>query len=177
MITDIPTEADADSSAYQTMQLRIHPRVFAALGKDLVTNDMVAVIELVKNSYDAFAQNVFVKFERDDTEEQYLEILDDGTGMSKEVVENDWCVVGTPYKKRNSVVRKGGRTRRVTGNKGLGRLSVARLGNRLVMLTKTRQLPCWEVKVNWSEVSEAENLSQSSVDFREFQGDHPYDLN
>ena len=36
---------------------KMHPRVFAALGADLVTNDVVAVIELVKNSYDAFASN------------------------------------------------------------------------------------------------------------------------
>ncbi len=41
---------------------RIHPRVFAALGADLVTNDIVAVIELVKNSYDAFATRVDVRF-------------------------------------------------------------------------------------------------------------------
>ena len=34
---------------------KLHPRVFAALGSDLVTNDFVAVTELVKNSYDAFA--------------------------------------------------------------------------------------------------------------------------
>lgn len=173
-VKDNPTEADADSGAYESVQLRIHPRVFAALGKDLVTNDVVAVIELVKNSYDAFAQNVFVKFEYDETEGQYLEILDDGTGMSKEVVENEWCVVGTPYKKKNSVVRKDGKTRQVTGNKGLGRLSVARLGNRLVMLTKTSKSPRWEVKVNWSEISEATDLSQSSVELREYQGDSPF---
>ena len=169
-----PVETAADSTAYEPMQLRMHPRVFAALGKDLVTNDVVAVIELVKNSYDAFAQNVFVKFEYDKAEGQYLEILDDGTGMSREVVENEWCVVGTPYKKKNSVVRKGGKTRQVTGNKGLGRLSVARLGNRLVMLTKTSKSPCWEVKVNWSEVSEAEDISQSSVELREYQDDSPF---
>ena len=37
---------------------RLHPRVFAALGMGLVTNDIVAIIELVKNSYDAFASRV-----------------------------------------------------------------------------------------------------------------------
>ena len=167
---DSETAAEASARAYESVRLSFHPRVFAALGKDLVTNDVVAVIELVKNSYDAFAQNVFIKFDRDDTEGPFLEIFDDGSGMSKEIVENEWCVVGTPHKKLNTTVLKGNRRRRVTGNKGLGRLSVARLGNRLIMLTKSVDSSCWEVKVNWSEVASAEELSESSVRIREYQG-------
>ena len=46
--------------------LKMHPRVFSALGADLVTNDIVAVIELVKNYYDAFASEVKVYFGRHD---------------------------------------------------------------------------------------------------------------
>ena len=44
--------------------LKMHPRVFAALGADLVTNDIVAIIELVKNSYDAFASEVRITLDR-----------------------------------------------------------------------------------------------------------------
>ena len=153
---------------YDSIQLNIHPRVFAALGKDLVTNDVVAVIELVKNSYDAFAQNVYVKFGIDETESPYLEILDDGTGMTREVIEKEWCLVGTPFKKNNSTVQKGKKKRQVTGNKGLGRLSAARLGNRLVMFTKTSDSPCREVVVDWTKISEAEKLSDSVVSIRDF---------
>ena len=50
---------------YETLPFRMHPRVFAALGANLVTDDVVAVIELIKNSYDAFAQNVWLKFIED----------------------------------------------------------------------------------------------------------------
>ena len=161
----------AEGDGYESIQLKMHPRVFAALGKELVTNDVVAVIELVKNSYDAFARTVHVTFGDDDVDGRYLEILDDGIGMTREVIENEWCLVGTPFKKTNSVVEREGKTRRVTGNKGLGRLSVARLGNRLTMLTKTCDSPCLEVRVDWSKVSEAEDLSQSAVDMRELPGD------
>ena len=162
-------------NTYQSMSLRMHPRVFAALGKDLVTNDVVAVIELVKNSYDAFAHNVWIEFGNDDLEGPYLEIRDDGSGMTRELIENEWCVVATPYKEINSVVRKGDKRRRVVGNKGLGRLSVARLGNRLHMLTQSPLSPCWEVAVNWSQVSEADDFSQSAVGFREYRGISPFD--
>ena len=167
-----PGKAEAPES-YESIPLNIHPRVFAALGKDLVTNDVVAVIELVKNSYDAFALNVYVKFGIDEAEGQYLEILDDGAGMTREVIEKEWCLVGTPFKKKNSIVTRGGKERRVTGNKGLGRLSVARLGNRLTMFTKTSDSPCREVMVDWKKVSEAENLSDSAVSIRDLTGVSP----
>ncbi len=166
-----PPDEVAVEDDYERIQLKMHPSVFAALGKDLVTNDVVAVIELVKNSYDAFARNVHVTFGYDDEDGKYVEILDDGIGMSREVVENEWCLVGTPFKKTNWVVKRDERTRRVTGNKGLGRLSVARLGNRLTMLTKTSNSPCLEIKVDWARISEAEDLSQSSVEIREILAD------
>ena len=39
------------TSAKETIPLQMHPRVFAALGADLITNDIVAIVELVKNSF------------------------------------------------------------------------------------------------------------------------------
>ena len=174
MKTQAPTSATDPQESYETIQLRMHPRVFAALGKDLVTNDVVAVIELVKNAYDAFAHNVWVEFGHDDSEGPYLEIRDDGSGMTREVIENEWCLVATPHKARNTIVKQGGKTRRVAGSKGLGRLSVARLGNRLAMFTQAPQSPCWEVAVNWSEISEADDLSKSAVRCREYPKSSPF---
>jgi len=46
-------QVEAQRTESARLPFRIHPRVFAALGADLVTNEVVAVIELVKNSYDA----------------------------------------------------------------------------------------------------------------------------
>ncbi len=87
-----------DRSSSETIPFRMHPRVFAALGADLITNDVVAIIELVKNSYDAFAQNVWIRFGKDKDGINYLEIVDDGSGMSADIIKNVWSVVATPYK-------------------------------------------------------------------------------
>ena len=106
---------------FEQIPLRMHPRVFAALGADLVTNDVVAVIELVKNAYDAFARNVWLRFRNDPVRGAYLEIQDDGTGMTKDIIQNVWCVVATPFKELNPVVKSGHKERRVAGEKGLGR--------------------------------------------------------
>ncbi len=169
------TSSSGSEAVYESIQLRMHPRVFAALGKDLVTNDIVAVIELVKNSYDAFAQNVWVEFLEDDSLGRYIEIRDDGGGMTREVIENDWCLVATPFKEAHSVVRKNGKARRVAGNKGLGRLSVARLGNRLQMLSQSHESPCWEVNVNWLDISGSRSLSESTVNIRRYPESSPFD--
>ena len=169
-----PTETGQQLPTTETVRLRLHPRVFAALGKDLVTNDVVAVLELVKNAYDAFAENVWLEFSTDD-DGASIEIRDDGMGMTRDVIENVWCLVATPYRERNPIVKKGNKERRVVGAKGLGRLSVARLGKRLRMLTKPVNEPCWQVEVDWSKLAESDNLEQSTVTVGEYSEPSPFD--
>ena len=161
-------------NGFEQIPFRMHPRVFAALGEDLVTNDVVAVIELVKNSYDAFAQSVRLRFRDDPSHGMFLEIEDDGNGMTREVLEDVWCLVATPHKEVNPVVKSGGKERRVTGEKGLGRLSVARLGERLHMLTQAPGKPCWEVNVNWSDISQGDDLSKSFAGCRKYPRESPF---
>ena len=160
---------------FEQIPLRMHPRVFAALGADLVTNDVVAVIELVKNAYDAFARNVWLRFRNDPVRGAYLEIQDDGTGMTKDIIQNVWCVVATPFKELNPVVKSGHKERRVAGEKGLGRLSVARLGQHLYMLTKAPKNPCWEVGIGWSDIAQGDDLSESFATCRKYPGTPPFE--
>ena len=146
------------SALAKEVVFRMHPRVFAALGADLVTNDVVAVIELVKNAYDALATRVDVRFRESKEEGLFLEIEDNGTGMTDSIIDNVWCVVATPYRVLNPTTEKGIRKRRASGEKGLGRLSAARLGSRLEMLTKTAGEPCWRVTVDWSMLASAQKI-------------------
>ncbi len=159
-VAERETHADLEQ-----VQLRVHPRIFAALGSDLVTNDVVAVIELVKNSYDANASSVHVSFFNDASSGLCLEILDNGCGMTREIIKDVWCLVATPYKKEkgNRYVGCGSTRRRVTGEKGLGRLSVARLGNHLHMVTKASNNACWKIEADWEMVAQGDNLSDSYV--------------
>ena len=104
------------------------------LGRDLITNSNIAVLELVKNSYDAHASEVKISF-LDDT----LIISDNGKGMSEDDVLNKWLFVaysaksdGTEDKNyRNTIKRK------YAGAKGIGRLSCDRLGRFLTLTTKS----------------------------------------
>ena len=154
------------------VRFTLHPRVFSALGQDLVTNDVVAIIELVKNAYDALATKVEVVI---DEKNSSIAIRDNGTGMSLSILKKVWCVVATPYRLQRPRSKRGNLTRRAVGEKGLGRLSAARLGRRLIMYTKARSGRCWRVNVDWQALATAADLSQCTVTIQQVSGSHiPY---
>lgn len=155
-----------DLDEAEALPFRFHPRTFKALGADLVTNDVVAIIELVKNAYDAYASEVEIRFREEDGI-QLLEIEDDGSGMDRTVLEAAWSTVATPYRHENPVAKRPGRSnRRVSGNKGLGRLSAARLGERLTMMTQTSGGECWQIDVDWAKLAESPTLEACAATIR-----------
>lgn len=142
--------------------MQFHPRAFAAFGADLVTNDTVAVTELVKNCYDAFAYHVQVEF-GEDRRGKYIQITDDGLGMTSDIIENSWAVIATPYKEKNPVVYRDGKVRRVSGNKGLGRFSAARLGSIMHMWTKSDSDDFLHAKMDWNSFVESNNVNDCKI--------------
>lgn len=116
------------------------------VGQDLITDKSVAIFELVKNSYDANATEVFVSFNPKTSSEAiasmkegHILIVDNGTGMSKKDLVNKWLFLAYSEKKenRNSVENKA-RERIHVGSKGVGRFSCDTLGSKLVIKTKTK---------------------------------------
>jgi signal transduction histidine kinase len=151
---------------------KLHPRVFQALGSELVTSDIVAIIELVKNSYDAFATKVDVRFYTDKQSKHCLEIVDNGEGMDRATIDEVWCMVATPFRELNPKSQKGGKMRRTTGAKGLGRLSAARLGDTMTMITKSKDDQAWQVDVNWAGLSAESTLAACHAKRQPFRGDN-----
>lgn len=110
-------------------------RVAMQLGRESISNSIVAIIELVKNSYDADAENVYIEFQGLDTDNPVLHIRDDGNGMSRDQLESQWLVIGTPNKLNSGRSTQKGRI--LTGEKGLGRLGLDRLCKQTVLQTFT----------------------------------------
>lgn len=150
-------------SELEKINIQIHPRAFAAFGEDLVTNDVVAIIELVKNSYDAYAFDVDIEFGENEFGEKYIAITDDGLGMNRSTIINAWATIATPYKKKNPIVERevDGKLKRrvVSGNKGLGRFSAARLGDEMVMITKSEKGETLKAYFNWKVFDDVENIT------------------
>ena len=172
-------EPKTGTSGPARVAFRFHARALAALGRDLVTNDVVAVMELVKNAYDALATHVVVRIHAgdEDTNGGYIEISDDGHGMDYPTIQDVWCVIATPFRQERPVIRLGQRSRLVTGEKGLGRLSAARLGRDIRVITKTDGGSVLEFSLNWDDLFAVDDLTDTTFDVSRlpteaFDGEH-----
>ena len=162
------------SSPTYPLSFRFHARALAALGRDLVTNDVVAVMELVKNAYDAMAKEVEVRIRADDNGggATYIEIVDDGHGMDYDTIAGVWCVIATPFRAERPVAAAGRRARQVTGEKGLGRLSAARLGGTLEVITRVEGGPSLRFSLDWDELLNAGDLARAAFTVAEVGLEH-----
>jgi signal transduction histidine kinase len=114
-------------------------RLMLQLGDQLITDEVAAVFELVKNSYDADASEVVVDLENvSNAETGRITIKDDGIGMTKETLLTAWLELGTPNKAKNAPnqPRVSAKGRIYLGEKGLGRLAVHKLGLTTEIVTK-----------------------------------------
>ena len=101
----------------------LHPRLIELLGKQLVQKDVRAIIELVKNSYDADAERVEISWE---PQSKTLIVADNGGGMSLAAIKKGWLVLGSPLKLNK--IRSNRKKRIVAGSKGVGRMALGSLG-------------------------------------------------
>jgi len=69
------------------------------LGQDLITNEFIAVFELVKNSFDAHSNEVYIVFEKLNTPNAKIKIIDTGKGMSRRDLINKWLFVAYSAKR------------------------------------------------------------------------------
>jgi signal transduction histidine kinase len=161
--------------------LRPRARLLRTLGDELISSERVALIELIKNAYDADATRVLVRFQGPlDEGKGRIEVLDNGHGMSLETVRTAWMEPATLFRKLEH--RSAERNRRVLGEKGIGRFAAARLGNVLELVTRrsgeryeTRAIFDWsqfdnpdrfldEIEVLWEEVPPVEIVDGGTVE-------------
>ncbi len=123
--------ADATGSSVLrsgTSKLRARARLISLIGEDLISDEPVALVELVKNAYDADATTVTVRFEG--TPPNRIVVEDDGHGMDLKTVLETWFEPGTPSKKKTDRSPRG---RIYQGAKGIGRFASARLARSLYL--------------------------------------------
>ena len=114
------------------------------LGVQNFTNAESAILELVKNAYDAEVLNLTIKFN-----ENQLIIEDDGIGMSAEDIKKYWMHIGKSEKKYN-IIDKNNKNRVLAGSKGLGRFALARLGESVRLFSKKENNNSVVWSTNWN---------------------------
>ncbi len=157
------------------LEFKISTGLKDIIGKDLITDDFIAVFELVKNTFDARAKNVIIRIEEDK-----IVIADNGKGMSLDDIKNKWLFVAYSAKKdgtedidKNSINNyrdKIQERRFYAGAKGIGRFSSDRLGRYLVLKTKTKESDqVEEIHIDWPlfEINQNELFEEVKVQYQQ----------
>ena len=134
------------------LKWRFDISTFRLIGRDLITDRVTALFELVKNCYDANAQNVEVIFENVGAGKRYssIRIEDDGYGMSFEDIRDKWMVIGTSSKRVRPYSPEPF-NRKCVGEKGIGRFAVDKLGDKVSIITKKKGTSKWlKVDIDWT---------------------------
>ncbi|GLQ78052.1 hypothetical protein GCM10007881_15680 [Mesorhizobium huakuii] len=136
------------------------------LGRELVAKQETALVELVKNAYDADATSVTVSFDGRGAPGAVLSIKDNGIGMSRDDIVKGFLRLASDLKVVEPKSPKYRRTR--AGRKGIGRFSAQRLGNRLVLTTQVDGAPsAWQLVADWTQFKPGKRLDDVSVILRE----------
>lgn len=161
MAEKIPTQLDQGSLSFHA-----EARLLQELGERLVAQPEVALVELIKNSYDADASNCIIGFSPD---LKTLSVTDNGHGMTKDEFEIRWMTIATSKKAEERVSRR--YKRELTGQKGIGRFAVRFLGNTLQVVSiafdesrncKTRLVADFD----WYKIDENPSLVATSIPYK-----------
>jgi hypothetical protein len=130
--------------------------VFKLLGSQLISDKFTAIIELVKNSYDANATEVHIDFiDSHDLQNSKIVISDNGFGMSKDDIQNKWMKIGT-NNKRNIKVTLEPFNRVLLGEKGIGRFAIEKISNYIILESKQPLESIYHnLEIDWREYEKA----------------------
>jgi len=130
-----------------SLQFKVSSELKNIIGRELITDDFIAIFELVKNAYDANAKKVEIVFQhiksKRESKKAKIFVIDDGEGMSYDDLQKKWLLVGYSEKgelekelEKKDFRDKIGKRRIFAGAKGIGRFSCDKLGSKLDLYTK-----------------------------------------
>ena len=166
-------ESSVEDFDSKTASFRVHASLIYKLGESLIADEITALSELIKNTYDADATVCTLSISSDCVEEidgkkcrGYIELSDNGCGMDLTTIVNGWLTLSNSPKKK---MKKEQKTtpkyhRYPLGDKGLGRLSVQKLGRHMQMITKAADSNIeYHVIIPWGDFLKNTTIDQIPV--------------
>ncbi|CAN5349239.1 hypothetical protein BH09VER1_BH09VER1_28170 [soil metagenome] len=163
----------------EDFHLKIDAHALVQLGEQLITDDEQALLELVKNSYDADAEWAKVKIASDYIPEEedlaeptsigLIEVNDNGAGMSRKQLENGWLTISVSLKRLQKERKEPSPkfSRLPLGDKGLGRLGAAKLGQYLCVVThNSKTAEGWALTFCWNDIQSGSSLETVPIHWR-----------
>ena len=126
----------------------VSARTAILIGAENFSNPIGAIIELVKNSYDADSNCCYILFDIQETGDSIIYIVDYGCGMNVETIKNSWMQIGTDEKQQNAITSFG---RIKSGAKGIGRFAMNRLGKKSTLFTRNGDGDGLTWSIDWSD--------------------------
>lgn len=155
---------------HSVQKIRPAARLLRTIGQDLIKDVYAAIVELVKNAYDADSPDAVVSFDYDATAERLLIVVEDhGHGMDFDTVVNKWLVPATDDKLKRKRSEKG---RILQGRKGIGRFAAAILGDRILMESTAREVTT-SLLLDMGALEEIEYLDELELDIEEQETGRP----
>lgn len=160
--------------AKQKYHFDITPHIVKQLGEQLVSDEITALLELIKNSYDADASYVSIEI---NTTGQYIKdelfypdhkgfiiVEDDGFGMDEKTIMKSWLIISYSQKRQlKAAKRTTPKGRTPLGDKGLGRLSTQRLADICEIFTSKEKEPGTHIAFNWKDFEKEVALSKVQI--------------
>lgn len=144
-----------------TYKIRPAGRHILTIGKDLIQDNYAAVVELVKNAYDADSTDANIEFKKSSDRRGYsIVISDHGHGMNREDVINKWLVPSTGDKIKRHSSPNG---RPLQGNKGVGRYAASILGEDMLLETVNLKREKTTAYLQWKDFEKAEYLDDVPI--------------
>lgn len=156
---------------------KTNARIVFEMGKESIENKTIALSEIIKNAYDANATKCDVIVEENGEPINLfqntitsIEIVDNGIGMSKEDLINNWLVLGTNNKKIQKTNSKNNIKRIPVGEKGIGRFAINKIGNFVTIITKKENSLAYALSINFGDFSEDKMLEDVKIEVNEYTG-------
>lgn len=159
----------------EIVRFKPRARILLQLGEQLIRNESVALLEIVKNSYDADAQNVTIKMRDIDNREKGIIIIeDDGMGMDVDIIKNVWMEPGSDYKAKlfQKKIRSPRFNRLPLGEKGIGRFGVHKLGSEIELISKMKNKNEVYLHIDWTKFDKAKYLDDVAIELYERNAEH-----
>lgn len=144
----------------QKPAFRTRARVIKQLGEQLIKNESIALLELIKNAYDADASvcNVTM-FSPDKKDKGIIRIYDDGEGMDYNTLCNVWLEIGTSNRvdlRNIETSKRSPKFKRLRlGEKGIGRLGAHRLGKQIEIITRKNGKEECVLQIDWNDIEKS----------------------
>ena len=153
-----------------TERLRFSTAVLRLLGEELNPSPTQGILELIKNSYDADAKECIIELKGVHIKGGSIHVADNGNGMTANEIREGWLVVGDSLKSKLNI-SPGGRL--LVGNKGLGRLGALRLGNNVSLISRPKDEPTrqYRVDIDWSKYNTASVVEDIEIGINEEERD------